>query len=152
MEIPGTVDSHMSLYYENCNGDCLSTAQNITFCMDRSPGRTTTAKFANDETINMIKILIGKYRGIYIFSRKRPFLIKKIDFRSNFLMRPREFYPIDHLKRIQSGLMMANLIKHSYFKFHVFDSSFFGYFETFLMQILHFERFFRDIFDNFDHS
>ena len=60
-QIDGIVDSYLHLYYKDCSGDCYKTAQNITFCVDQSPGGRTSTAFANEQTIDMIKILIGKY-------------------------------------------------------------------------------------------
>ena len=54
----------MSLRYENCYGDCSRRLQNITFCIDEIPERSQS--FANEQTIEMIKILIGKFYSISI--------------------------------------------------------------------------------------
>ena len=49
----------MTIRYEKCNGDCSNYLQNVTFCVDDRP-EPTSQSFANEQTIEMIKILIGK--------------------------------------------------------------------------------------------
>ena len=55
----------MSLNYKNCNENCFNNYQNITFCTKLKP-TATSQSFANEQTIEMIKILIGKLNGLYI--------------------------------------------------------------------------------------
>ena len=70
----------MSLYYENCDDECFKTLHNITFCVEENP-KKSSASFANEQTIDMIKILIGKRKTV--FYQRWP-AIKDFDLWSNF--------------------------------------------------------------------
>ena len=62
----GTIsETFMSLRYENCNENCFNEYQNITFCT-KLKSMTTSKSFANEQTIEMIKILIGKLQALFI--------------------------------------------------------------------------------------
>ena len=62
----------MLLRYQNCGEQCIRNPQKITFCVDQS-SREISPSYANEQTIDMIKILIGKNR---LFQK----LVKKIIF------------------------------------------------------------------------
>ena len=61
----------MLLRHENC-GDKCKNPQNITFCVDQS-SREISPIYANEQTIDMIKILIGKNRLFSKISKKNHF-------------------------------------------------------------------------------
>ena len=64
LQIAGTVESYMYLEYDDCNDECFKNLQNITFCVDETP-KSLKPAFANEQTTDMIKILIGKYCAIF---------------------------------------------------------------------------------------
>ena len=61
----------MLLRYQNC-GDQCRIPRNITFCVDQS-SREISPSYANEQTIDMIKILIGKNRLFSKISEKTFF-------------------------------------------------------------------------------
>ena len=125
----------MSLRYENCES-CFNKLQNITFCTNQKP-LPTSQSFANEQTIEMIKILIGEWNGLQVhvgdewLSPFVPIYFSTAVTFSKKLIRPRDFYPIDHLKRIQSGLMMGEFDQALIFQIARFDSSFFVFLRHF---------------------
>ena len=68
----------MALNYENCNENCSNNRQNITICVPTKGVYRTTQSFANEHTIEMIKILIGKWNRYYFDDRRRNVLVTSI--------------------------------------------------------------------------
>ena len=63
--IVGTIQSYLSLRFTNCDEECYENVQNITICVDKNP-KTSSTSFANEQTIDMIKILIGKGNTVFL--------------------------------------------------------------------------------------